>query len=65
MDNESELKVIESDHRGDIRGALRKTLELALKENPDLTWENVVAALRNIREITTARTIENKFCRNP
>ena len=64
MDSEA-LRTIRADHSRNTREALQETLDLVLRTCPDLTWKNVADALRNIGEETTARTIEDKFCRDP
>ena len=64
--SDTELDIIENDHKQDTEGALQKTFKLVLRrKNPDLTWENVVDALKRVGENKTARTIKHNFCRNP
>ena len=63
-DNVEELDMIESDHKRDTRTALRKTLQLVLTEDPELSWQKIVCALREIRKFNTAKKIEDKFCRS-
>ena len=60
--NIEELDIIETDHKGDARTALRDTLRLVLRENPDLSWQKVVHALQTIGEVAMAKTIKDKFC---
>ena len=60
--NNKELDKIEIDHKGDARTALRDTLGLVLREDPDLSWRKVVQALNTIGEVAMARTISDKFC---
>ena len=60
--NIEELDKIETDHKGDARAALRDTLRLVLREDPDLSWQKVVQALQTIGEVAMARRINDKFC---
>ena len=60
--NIEELDKIGTDHQGDARTALRDTLRLVLREDPDLSWQKVVQALQTIGELAMARTIKEKFC---
>ena len=57
--SDTELNIIEENHK-DTQVALRRTLQLALRTCPDLTWKNVADGGEN----KTARTIEDKFCRD-
>ena len=58
----TQLDVIDYDHKGDKETALRKTLSLCLRADPDLSWQKVVKALRKIGETRNAKDIEDKFC---
>ena len=60
--NIEELDKIETDQKGDTRAALLDTLNLACREDPDLTWQKVIQALYTIGEVAMARTIKDKFC---
>ena len=56
--------MIKDKKKEDAKGALQEIFQFVLTTNPDLTWKNLVDALREIGENKTARTIEDKFCRN-
>ncbi|CAI8003623.1 hypothetical protein GBAR_LOCUS3697 [Geodia barretti] len=60
--NIEELNTIKTDHKGDARTALLDTLNLVLREDPDLSWQKVVQALQTIGEVVMAQTINEKFC---
>ncbi|CAI8041714.1 hypothetical protein GBAR_LOCUS23152, partial [Geodia barretti] len=60
--NIEELNTIKTDNKGDAKTALQETLNLVLREDPDLSWQKVVEALQTIGEVAMARTINKEFC---
>ena len=60
--NIAELNTIKTDNKGDAKTALQETLNLVLREDPDLSWQKVVEALQTIGEVAMARTINKEFC---
>ena len=62
--SDTELNMIKDKKKEDAKGALQEIFQFVLTTNPDLTWENVVNALRKIGENRTARIVDDKFCRN-
>ena len=62
MDDDTEMNIIMKDHGSKTHDALRETFQLCLRQDPELTWQKVVDALREIKENHLARDIEEKFC---
>ena len=58
----AELNFIEKDHERDTVTALRKTLQLCLRVDPNLSWIGMAEALRKIGEKRNAKHIEDKYC---
>ena len=57
----AQLDVIEADHKGDKETALRKTFQLCLRLDPNMSWQKVIEALTTIGEKRNAKDIEDKF----
>ena len=60
--DETELDIIKEDHGSKTPDALRETFKLCIRRDPELTWQKIVNALREIKENHLARDIEEKFC---
>ena len=58
---EDDLDIIESNRKSDSSGALRDVLKKWRRQSENPTWRVIVQALRDIDEVSAARSLEDKF----
>lgn len=61
LDDNSTLDVIEANHRNDVSTCCRVMFKTWLDKFPSATWNQLVAALRNVQMHTAANTISKLF----